>query len=144
MNCYIVYLYNIARFKEKKEVTFPLCSCMCFMSIKLSLNGPCKVMAKVAHFLFTTYHSKAHNFHTWPCWPWNDTILKSPYTQENYDFGHQSVIAVLCLLFCALKKLKLYNFFRHNLYLKPITIRIRVRCIGYDRFILKNEHLKKK
>ena len=38
--------------EEKEEVTFPLCSFMCFMSIKLTLNGSCKVMAKVAHFVF--------------------------------------------------------------------------------------------
>ena len=46
---------------------------MRFMSIKLTLNGPYKVMAKVAHFGFTyfTYHSKEHNFYTWP---WIDTI----------------------------------------------------------------------
>ena len=41
-----------------------------------------------------------HNFYTWP---WNDTILKSSYTQENYVSGHWSVVAVLCLLFPQLK-----------------------------------------
>ena len=52
------------KIREEKEVTFPFCSFMCFMSIKLTLNGSCKVVAKVAHFVFTTYHSKDHNFYT--------------------------------------------------------------------------------
>ena len=43
-----------------------MCSFMCFRSIKLTLNGPCKIMANVANLVFTTHHSKDHNFYTWP------------------------------------------------------------------------------
>ena len=45
------------------------------------------IMAKVAHFVFTTLHSMDHNFYTWPpeCW--------------------------CCALFTFFRNWKLYNFF---------------------------------
>ena len=49
----IVYslLYDTEQYKRREEeVAFPLCSFMCFMSIKLMRNDSCKVVAKVAHF----------------------------------------------------------------------------------------------
>ena len=72
------------------------------------LNGSCKVVAKVAHFVFTTYYSKDNNFYTWP---WIDIILKSSYTQENYVFGHWSYVAVLCFLITRLLLLCFVYFF---------------------------------
>ena len=100
----ILYLYDIKNIKEGKEVTFPLCSSMCFRLIKLTLNAPCKKMAKVSHFVFTTHHSKDHNFYTWP---WINTILKSSYTQEDYVSTHWIVVAVLYYFFRNKTKMKI-------------------------------------
>ena len=87
-----------------------MCSFMCSRSIKFTMTGPCKIMAKVAHFVFTTHHSKDHNFHPRP---WNDTISKSFNARKIMFFGHRSLVAVLCSLFffffAIKKKRKLYS-----------------------------------
>ena len=45
--------------------------------VKLTLNDPCSIMAKVAYFVFTINYLKDITFYTWP---WNDIIKKSSYT----------------------------------------------------------------
>ena len=59
------------------------------------------IMTKVAHFVFTTHHSKDHNFYTWP-WnnrPYHLKIFLITLKKIIIFFGHRSVVAVLCLLF---------------------------------------------
>ena len=115
-----------------------------YLSVRLRLNGPCKIMTKVVHLVFTTHHSKDRNFYIWP---WNDTIWKSSYTQE-VTFLATGVLLLCFVYFFRNKKRKtkqnkakkriLHNFFKHNLYFPSPKTK---NCIQYQNISSPNNRV---
>ena len=97
----------------------------------LTPNGSCRIMVKVAHFVFTTHYSKDHNFYTRP---WNDTIEKYSFTKENYVFGHRSVVTVLCLLFSAIIII-IIIIIKKGILFQTQPVSVRVHKLRHIRFI---------
>ena len=147
MNCFIVYLYDFAKYKRKTKKRSNISIVLLYVFhvnqviAEWPLQGNCKSGPSALSFYHLSLKGPQLSHLTMLTVEWYH--LKISLHTGKLCFWPPECCCCAFLLFFAVKKIKLYDFFRYNQYLKPIMIRIRVRCIGYDRFILKNKHLKK-